>query len=183
MFPGTHPLWWRAVLLSLIEHNLTSVIPSTVAKGLVKKFVIYELKINFYCWWYKINNVSTQIQNGVFPRIISQGMCRKFCGFKENVTFVSTCRIKNQLDNSCLASLSKPLSVSCSECVIQYTVLCVKLWPHTTSSVLGEWKTFVATVLPHFSSKWCYQFITPCQNIIQAKPHDDNLSLLADCVI
>jgi len=122
------------------------------------------------------------MQDGLFSLIVSQGKCRKICGFKENVNFVRSCRMEIQLGLVVLPiyrnhSVPPTLNVLCS------TRLCVKLWHCTNSSGLGERKLFVATVPAHFSSKWCYQFITPCQTIIQAKPHDDKLSLLADCVI
>jgi hypothetical protein len=60
----------------------------------------------------------------VSPLIMSQGKCRKFYGFKENVNFVRSSRMETQLGKSFLASFSKSLSVSRSECVMQYTVMC-----------------------------------------------------------
>jgi len=130
----------------------------------------------------KFTSAYKLMQYGVFPRMMSQGKCRKFCGFKNNVNFMNSCRMESELGIFVLPvyrnhSVPPFLNVLCS------TRLCVKLQHYTNKSDLGEWKLFVATVLAHFSSKWCYQFITPCQTIIQAKPHDDKLSLLADCVI
>jgi len=64
------------------------------------------------------------MHDGVFPLIMSQGKCRKFCGFKDNVNFVRSYRMETRLGKSFLANFSKSLSVSRSECVIQYTVMC-----------------------------------------------------------
>jgi len=64
------------------------------------------------------------MQDGVFPCIKSQVKCHNFCRFKDNVNFVSSCRMETQVGKSCLAILSKSLSACCCERVMQYTVLC-----------------------------------------------------------
>jgi len=64
------------------------------------------------------------MHDGVFPLLMSQGKCRKFCGFKEKVNFVRSCRMETQLGKCFFANFSKSLSVSGSECVMQYTVMC-----------------------------------------------------------